>query len=354
MSLNVDHYGHGVLGYWAIVGHGFNIASIIASSLVIAVVILTGIRKPSALGRPTFQLSGWIGACDTIYSTTQLFVFNNAYMASRPEIQLRVIHWLLTSANLSVAFLSSSICLHMLLTVLTHKEHIANKIKPWYGCVSGFLGFFIPHPFLYLFRAVLWGSQAQMFHVYDTASYYKLVFWLTVWAWLFANLVFMLVVVVFLCIKMSQSYKSFDTFSSIPECDEKWDSTSSSLSARKARKQMIRLTVFRMALYPLIPIFSQGWIVIVNMVNGEVPMWLFVVASIVPSFQGVFNFFVFALNPYWDDYTKQLIGKVFPSRRPTRPTHTDFMATPIRFRKADIETSSGYSTLSCPASDSFD
>ncbi|KAJ1936455.1 hypothetical protein FBU59_005045, partial [Linderina macrospora] len=49
-----------------------------------------------------------------------------------------------------------------------------------------------------------------------------------------------------------------------------------------------------------------GWVIAANMVT-TLPYWLYVVASLMPALQGVFNFLVFLFNPAWDGQRKILI-----------------------------------------------
>ncbi|KAJ2553115.1 hypothetical protein EV175_003060, partial [Coemansia sp. RSA 1933] len=144
-------YAHGVLGKWAVVGHGFNITSITCSSLVIIAVLARAIHSRSILKRTTFRLSAWIAVCDIIYSVCQICTFDNGYMSGLPEINLRVIHWLMSASVLTIAFLSGCIGIDLMLAVVTHSTRVVNIIRPWYEAVSFFLGFLITHPFLYLY-----------------------------------------------------------------------------------------------------------------------------------------------------------------------------------------------------------
>ncbi|KAJ2493016.1 RNA-binding protein pop5 [Coemansia sp. RSA 2050] len=102
-----------------------------------------------------------------------------------------------------------------------------------------------------------WSSDAQIFHIYDDPTYYKITSWLTKWAWLFAACVFIFIAIAF---------------------------------------------VFRM-MYATMLSKDLIWVLSANM-TAECPMWLYVVANLVPATQGMINFLAFTLNPAWDDLPK--------------------------------------------------
>ncbi|KAJ1728173.1 hypothetical protein LPJ72_005593 [Coemansia sp. Benny D160-2] len=302
-----QRYAHGVLGKWAVVGHGFNIASIVCSALVIIAVIARAIHCRSILKRTTFRLSAWMAVCDIIYSVCQICTFNNTFMTGLPEINLRVIHWLMSASVLTVAFLSGCIGIDLMLAVVSHSTRIANRIRPWYEVASFFLGFVITHPFLYLYKSVQWAEVAQIFHIYAKPAYYKMTSWLTMWGWLFSICTFLFLIMCATVLKMHRELMgktSYIARSKDAEGFTPYEHTPMS----KERQRYIRSVCIRILAYPLIPIITQIWVLAANM-TSEAPMWLYVMANIVPAIQGVLNFLAFTANPAWDQYRNKLIKK---------------------------------------------
>ncbi|KAJ2537790.1 hypothetical protein EV175_006617 [Coemansia sp. RSA 1933] len=85
------------------------------------------------------------------------------------------------------------------------------------------------------------------------------------------------------------------------------------LPMSKERQRYIRSVCIRILAYPLIPILTQIWVLAANMAS-EAPMWLYVMANIVPATQGILNFLAFTANPAWDPFREKLIKKYFVVR----------------------------------------
>ncbi|KAI8319931.1 hypothetical protein GQ54DRAFT_264521 [Martensiomyces pterosporus] len=305
-------YSHGVLGYWAVVGHGFNIASIVSSGFVVAAVVLSCLRKPQLLSRTSFRLSAWIAVCDIIYSACGLCTFDNGYMSGLSEMHLRVIHWFMSGSILSFVFLTVCLGIHLILTVLTHKSNIARPIQAFYEYVSVFLGFLLAHPILYLYTLVQWAPRAQVFHIQADPAEYNRNAWLTKWMWILGSIVFLLGVSVAVCNKMIRSFSKTSSLTAYPEGTSEWDDiTISSVNAQ--RKREIRSVTLRIACYPLVPIFTQTWVLAANTVN-LCPMWLYVLANLLPATQGMINFLIFLMNPAWDGQRSKIFKRALPPR----------------------------------------
>ncbi|KAI8323063.1 hypothetical protein GQ54DRAFT_258921 [Martensiomyces pterosporus] len=328
----LDRVRHGILGKWAVVGHGFNIASIISSGFVIAAVIYCCFYKRALINRPSFRLSAWIAACDVIYSACGLCTFDNAFMSSLSEIQLRVVHWFMTASVVSFVFLTVCLGIHLVLTVLTHKSHIARPIQPWYEYISMFLGFFITHPILYMYRRMQWLPMSQVFHIVTDPSLYRRNSWLTEWAWVFAGTFFLLGVSIAVCNKMILSFTSTAKLTRLPEGDSQWDGeTMSSITSQRIKE--IRSVTIRITLYPLVPIFTQTWVLVASNLT-ICPMWLFVVANLVPATQGMINFLIFLMNPAWDNSRRKLLRRA----RPTDIERPVLKDTKIGYAQSDSST----------------
>ncbi|KAJ1667478.1 hypothetical protein EV178_001472 [Coemansia sp. RSA 1646] len=101
----------------------------------------------------------------------------------------------------------------------------------------------------------------------------------------------------------------------------------------KERQRYIRSVCIRILAYPLIPIITQIWVVAANMAP-KAPMWLYVMANIVPATQGILNFLAFTANPAWDQFR----GKLLKRYNTVREKRAAAAAT-------SKETDSGFSRL---------
>ncbi|KAJ2871594.1 hypothetical protein FB639_004456 [Coemansia asiatica] len=76
----------------------------------------------------------------------------------------------------------------------------------------------------------------------------------------------------------------------------------------KANRRKTRFVIFQSLLYVFVPICTQSWILVANMIVNY-PMWLYVMASIVPATQGMLNLLVFINNPVFDRHRREMAGK---------------------------------------------
>ncbi|KAJ1899554.1 hypothetical protein LPJ66_002031 [Kickxella alabastrina] len=299
---------HGILGHWAVVCHGFNIASIAGSVFVIISVIWGCVRRPVLYKLTTFRLSAWIALCDIIYSACQLCTYDNYYMVFLSETQLRVIYWLMSASTLSFAFLSGCIGLQMILTVVFKKGHHHHRIEPWYGCVSLFLGFLITHPIMYIYKLVQWRYDMQVFHVYDNPKYFNIASWVTMWAWMFATCAFLFVTAALVWWTLATVNKEKMGCMVLPEGESSWYKSPAAQMSIGQRKWQ-RLIIIRIMLYPLVPIVTQTWVLCANM-TPVCPMWLYVIANIMPATQGMLNLLIFLGNPALDKSRRRIVDKL--------------------------------------------
>ncbi|KAJ2908340.1 hypothetical protein GGI21_002982, partial [Coemansia aciculifera] len=280
-------YAHGILGNWAVVGYGFNIASIVSSVFVITTVAIACIRIRDMYNTTSFRLSAWIAACDTVYSACQLCVFDNGYMSSLSEMNLRVIHWLMSGSTMSFVFMSASVALHVVVVRFTKYKHIVERIQPWYEFVSLLVGFVLTHPILYLYKMLQWSSRAQIFHIYDDPAYYNLTSWLTKWSWLFAACVFMFACMVYQAVVMLKTSKEVVNAGKSNMYLERGcyldDANYAPISTNP--KNSTSSVTLRLMLYPAVPLLTQIWVLAANM-SPNCPMWLYVMANLAPAIQG--------------------------------------------------------------------
>ncbi|KAJ2381833.1 hypothetical protein GGI05_005847, partial [Coemansia sp. RSA 2603] len=306
--MSSNPYPHGVLGQWAVVCFGFNISSIVSSIIVIALVVVNVLRRSSNLKIVSFRIPASIAICDLIYSVCQICTYYNDYMSTRPEMQLRVIHWFMSATTVSFVNLSFCIGLQMLLNVVLNKVHIHNRISPYYELVSFLFGFIVTHPILYIYTKVQWATMAQVFHIYTEPSYYKATSWATKWVWVLAGCVALLVFVCMIYWRMIEIVRKTDKDLNHPEGTAFWCGKSDTNGAITLRHN-ISSAINRCICYPLVPIFTQTWILVANMIV-ETPMWLYVMASIIPATQGMLNLFIFINHPLFKESRKHLFLKI--------------------------------------------
>ncbi|KAJ1765892.1 hypothetical protein IW140_004899 [Coemansia sp. RSA 1813] len=220
----------------------------------------------------------------------------------------------------------------LMLAVVSHSTRIANRIRPWYEAASFFLGFLITHPFLYLYTSVQWAEVAQIFHIYAEPSYYKMTSWLTMWAWVFSICIFLFLATCATVLKMHRELMGKTSY--IARAKGAGDFTPyEQQPMSKERQRYIRSVCIRILAYPLIPIITQIWVVAANMAP-KAPMWLYVMANIVPATQGILNFLAFTANPAWDQFR----GKLLKRYNTVREKRAAAAAT-------SKETDSGFSRL---------
>ncbi|KAJ2881930.1 hypothetical protein FB639_002505 [Coemansia asiatica] len=205
--------------------------------------------------------------------------------------------------------------IQLLLTVLTHKGNWANVIQPWYEVSSFFFAFLITHPYMYLFKKVQWITSAQLFYLSDTVSVSRRNVWLIQWMWVFAGIVFLFCIAVFTYLKMSQVWRATNS-QATPEKLDLLDTNTMNVMTDE-RKKYIRSVTFRVTCYPVIPIITQLMLVIGNLMAAP-PYWIFVMANVMPSTQGILNFLVYIMNPALDIYRKKFIKRMLGIKQKTK------------------------------------
>ncbi|KAJ1938475.1 hypothetical protein FBU59_004424 [Linderina macrospora] len=324
---------HGVLGYWAVVGHGFNIASIVSSVFVIAATIILSIRNRELFSRPSFRLSGWIAAADLIYSVTQLFVFNNEYMSALSERSLRAIIWMLSGSVVTFVFLTVCIGIHLVMTVFLRKTHIANRIQRYYEYVSFFLGFLVTHSYMYMYEKVGWMPSMQVFRIAMSgpSEYYRNI-WLAQYVWTASGILFLFIVSILIYLQMMQVISRVEETQGPEKLDMLDGSTLNMMT--DLRRKYIRSATLRIACYPLVPIITQTWVIVTNMILDSQPFWLYIMANLMPATQGMINMLIFLMNPAFDKTHQRITkyirrtcsrnGRNVPSKLPLHSSSEDF------------------------------
>ncbi|KAJ2451810.1 hypothetical protein EV183_003338 [Coemansia sp. RSA 2336] len=314
---------HGVLGHWAVVGYGINICSIVVSSLVILVTAVVLWKNFNLLRRPSLRLTAPIAVCDIIYSVCQMFVFNNSYMSQLPEIRLRTILWIMSGSTVSFILLSSCIGIQLVLSVATRNRRICDIIEPWYEVGSFFIGYLITHPYMYVFKHVKWIPTAQVFYLEDEIQVSRRNLWVIHWMWIFVGIVFLFLAALLTFLQMHRIWSDRNSVQRSPELVETKDGPKRKTYTKAERKRIFSVTL-RVLMYPMIPVITQIMVVICNFL-ARPPFWLYVMANIMPTFQGILNFIAFALNPAFDKPRSSFVSFIM-RRGSNRPPQQDFKA----------------------------
>ncbi|KAJ2586128.1 hypothetical protein IWW49_004191 [Coemansia sp. RSA 1797] len=322
---------HGLLGDWAIVGYAINICSVVLSIITIVSVIVVLFKNRNLTSHASLRISMASAVCDIIYSVCQMFIFNNEFMSKLPEINLRVFLWMMAGSTVTFVLLTVSMGIHLVLMVLTKNTYWAMRIQPYYEVASFALGFLITHPYMYLFQTVQWVPTAQLFYLVENVSVSRRNTWLIHWAWVFAGIVFLFLITLAVNVQMGRVWRERKNASNTPETVvgmEKGKQVEYSSTKRK----YIRSVTFRLSIYQLIPIVTQIMVVVCNFLQ-RAPFWLFVLANILPTFQGTFNFLAYIVNPALDQYRKRFIVFVFRRNRKPEPEFTALNDTASSYRE---------------------
>ncbi|KAJ2758140.1 hypothetical protein IWQ56_006078 [Coemansia nantahalensis] len=216
---------------------------------------------------------------------------------------------MMSGSTVTFVLLSTCMGIQLLLTVITRNGRLATVVQPWYELGSFVAGFLITHPYMYLFRSVRWIPAAQVFFLEDVISVSRRNLWLIQWMWVFASIVFLFGIAVFTHLKISPVWtKEVNLAPASPEKLDLLDSpTVQNMTA--THRRYIRSVTQRVMVYPMIPVFTQSMVVVANLLPRP-PFWIFVMANIMPTFQGVLNFIAFALTPALDEYRKPLVKRL--------------------------------------------
>ncbi|KAJ1918663.1 hypothetical protein H4219_002466 [Mycoemilia scoparia] len=99
---------------------------------------------------------------------------------------------------------------------------------------------------------------------------------------------------------------------------------------KKQRRRVIRYTIIRLVLYPIIPILCSPWITIY--VSTDNVDWTSTMGIVMPSLQGFLCFVVFLANPALDDIREAVLKRIRKTLRlrRRRSNHSDQSTSNIR------------------------
>ncbi|KAJ2757414.1 hypothetical protein GGI19_000015 [Coemansia pectinata] len=285
---------HGILGDWFIASYALSISSIITSTVCVIAVIGYIFWDRLYLNRTSFRLSASIAASNLVSSACRLCTYHSAFMAEQSGTRLRILYWLQSAGDLCVVFLTMSISLHLLLTVLMRKLYIARRLQQWYEVICVFLALLISHPILYMYKKVEWDGQLQMLVFDGVLPLYRKSQWPVYLAWVLLGIVFCLCasigVVFILKVSPPVSGKHNSSISSGPrtpsasERSATWEELTLS-PLRGQNNDGMKSIALRIACYGSIPLITQLWSVVCNLSPSAT--WIYGMAYSMPSTTGL-------------------------------------------------------------------
>ncbi|KAJ1679851.1 hypothetical protein EV182_001203 [Spiromyces aspiralis] len=134
----------------------FNCISLICSAAIIAIVLTLFFNNPAVARRPSIRLSGWMAVTDIVVSSIQLARMSYPFFNRQTTAAHRVSIWLTNSMYLVFTFLTTCVTIHLMLTVLLRKQHLANKISRHYELVSFVLGIGLGATIFHYTQEIVW------------------------------------------------------------------------------------------------------------------------------------------------------------------------------------------------------
>ncbi|KAJ2559123.1 hypothetical protein EV175_000481, partial [Coemansia sp. RSA 1933] len=305
---------HGILGSWGVAGHILDIISLATSGLAIVLIAGCTIRDHIFLTRVSFRLTFWLALSSAIYSITHLLQYNNGMQGKLP-MALRVVTWLGLASELCVVLVCVLVAVHLVLVQLG-RLHLAGKIHWWYDVLAVGCSLLIAHPVLYLGTAQ-WDSVAQVVLFDGRVLLDMPVAWAVYLAWTAVGSIVclgILVLVVYgsfrtnrprlncaatggsLSSSTTQMHTSHTGDVKIAECPtHPWDEFPVNNQKTKAQPAALRV-----ACYLALPLVTQIW-PIAYALAPKGTWWLYRVACVVPSIQGIAFLALLAVNPACDE-----------------------------------------------------
>jgi len=260
---------------------------------------LLRVYKPEVGKKTSVRLSGWISVADILMLGTQILYIHGDVIATFPDIAVGFVLSTLQSSSLWFVYLTVCVTINLHLTVLVPKySHIADKLDPWLVPVSFVWAILTTIPLHFI--NPYWDAPTGTFGKTPT-NVWTPYMWLSQYVWTIIGILYCFVVVVLVIIKLirldRQKQSSLHTHSTQEEVRVR----------NRMRKVMIRL-VF----YPVVPIITQTWLIVMNSMLATNPNFITIVNTnnLANSIQGLLNGIVFTINPAvygaWRKWRKEM------------------------------------------------
>lgn len=286
-----------------------NAISIACGILVVGVYLLARVRarvdktKPF-LNRISLRLGVFLNACGVCYSSSQIWLFNGSSV---------VAIWLYVMMTLVTAFSFAMIGLNLNLHFLAKRRY-----RPW-------------HEYLYYSLALLFplclstSCWLAGFYAFDKQ---RGTFWMSpqpqprqflvkfflVDLWIILTTLYGLVIVVLVRRKVTKEYlpetssqtakmiATKSTASSMSDLSVKVNAHDSQIFFRLEKQQRLSRALKHVTLYPLIPLITLGWGIMVDFLEGGGgggvnQSWILLLTLLGPAIQGVLTMLIFFTDP---------------------------------------------------------
>ncbi|KAI9284140.1 hypothetical protein BC943DRAFT_381408 [Umbelopsis sp. AD052] len=277
----------------------FNILTEVLDSISIAVgfiviisVVLIRLYRP-ALGRTiTVRLSGWIALADILVCSIQIiYIHGNELFTNVSPLALGFVLTSLQTSSLFFVYLTVCIAINLHLTILTSKyRNVADKIDPWMVPVSFIWANVTTIPFHIWFQAE-WNPQIGGFVKTPAwaAPYYM---WASQYVWQLLGELYCACVIVMVLVKLYNMRKYQEKQSSAQNRNQIESADQHGRSSKR-----ITFVMLRIVWYPVIPIITQTWLIVMNSIPPPHNITWININNIMSALQGVLNGIVFCLNP---------------------------------------------------------
>ncbi|KAJ1664458.1 hypothetical protein IW140_003887 [Coemansia sp. RSA 1813] len=333
------HDIHGILAEWTVAGHVLDIISIVASSIAILIIVGYIVWDRIFLNRVPFRLTLWIAVSSVIFSACRISQYPTN---SQSATLLRITTWLTVASELCIVFVCMLISLHLVLTVLLHKLHIARRIQTWYDAMAVFASLVIAHPILYIYHTVESDAQVVFFDNQPLLS--KPAVWAVYLAWAALGIVSTLGASAFVLYaaffsRNTQSLRSSSSLVASSTASNMYCGSSSSnntidvnrtskilesahhpweelpVAANNDQQKVIMQPVtVRVACYSLLPLVTQIWPVAYGLAPDST-WWLYRLAYVIPSLQGIICLVLLVANPACGELWQTIYEKIFIRKR---------------------------------------
>lgn len=287
--------------------------SIAVGFIVIIAVILIRIYRPQLGQTITVRLSGWIALADVLVCSIQIiYIHGNELFKDTSTLALGFVLTSLQTSSLFFVYLTVCIAINLHLTILTSRyRNVAEAIDPWMVPVSFIWANVTTIPFHFLFKAE-WNSQIGGF-VKEPAWAAPYYMWGSQYIWQLLGEVYCAIVIILVLVKLFR-LRSYQKEQSTVQNQNQTDSADQ--HARSGRR--ITFVMLRIVWYPVIPIITQTWLIVMNSIPPPQNLPWINLNNIMSALQGILNGIVFCLNPatyaLWQEWRNKQSDMPFSPR----------------------------------------
>ncbi|KAJ2777596.1 hypothetical protein GGI15_004452 [Coemansia interrupta] len=316
------------LGKWVVVEYAVNISSLVASALVLlAILIGAALSKHPVLSRPTLRLHITQAACTLLYALCRILAYHNVVERAN-EQTLRAFLWMSLTFYLCTQLISTLICVHVFLTVVTRRVSLVHRIQKFFEITGIALALLVAHPVMYAYRDVQWNTDERMAMLDGKWPLYAKYAWAVQLAWVFAAIVGSLVAAISVYSKTGGMAKEMELIEAHVSFDSvEWAQNAS--GAQTVNGIELCMEVHRMAMrvsmHALMPLVSGIWLVICALAPHH--GWIYGLAMTMAASQGVVGMVLLLVNPALDQSRDQLLEhmrEMISGKHVSPSLHLDF------------------------------